>query len=52
MLKKLVNEAYLTLSITTTGPLLVKSGGVTDHWSGYGSGSYLSQWTTGNFYPW
>ena len=29
MLKKLVNEAYLTLRITTTGPLLVKSGGVT-----------------------
>ena len=26
MLKKLVNEAYCTLQITTTGPLLVKSG--------------------------
>ena len=26
MLKKLVNEAYCTLRITTTGPLLVKSG--------------------------
>jgi len=26
MLKKLVNEAYLTLRITTTGPLLIKSG--------------------------
>lgn len=29
MLKKLVNEAYCTLRITTTGPLLVKSGGAT-----------------------
>jgi CRISPR-associated RAMP protein (TIGR02581 family) len=29
MLKKLVNEAYCILRITTTGPLLVKSGGVT-----------------------
>lgn len=27
MLKKLVNEAYCVLRITTTGPLLVKSGG-------------------------
>ena len=26
MLKKLVNEAFCTLQITTTGPLLVKSG--------------------------
>ncbi len=26
MLKKLVNEAFLTLRITTTGPLLIKSG--------------------------
>ncbi len=26
MLKKLVNEAYFTLRITTTGPLLIKSG--------------------------
>src|SRR5215470_13710007 len=26
MLKKLVNEAYCTLRITTTGPLLIKSG--------------------------
>src|SRR5579884_4091746 len=26
MLKKLLNEAYFTLRITTTGPLLVKSG--------------------------
>src|SRR5260370_7796044 len=26
MLKKLVNEAFCTLRITTTGPLLVKSG--------------------------
>lgn len=29
MLKKLVNEAFFTLRITTTGPLLVKSGGAT-----------------------
>ena len=29
MLKKLVNEAYCTLSITTTGPLLIKSGQAT-----------------------
>ena len=26
MLKKLVNEAYFTLHITTTGPLLIRSG--------------------------
>src|SRR6266568_9273902 len=26
MLKKIVNEAYFTLRITTTGPLLIKSG--------------------------
>ena len=26
MLKKIVNEAFCTLRITTTGPLLVKSG--------------------------
>ena len=26
MLKKIVNEAFFTLRITTTGPLLVKSG--------------------------
>jgi CRISPR-associated RAMP protein (TIGR02581 family) len=29
MLKKIVNEAYFTLRITTTGPLLVKSGQAT-----------------------
>jgi len=29
MLKKLVNEAYCTLRITTTGPLLIKSGQAT-----------------------
>ena len=29
MLKKLVNEAYFTLSITTTGPLLIRSGRAT-----------------------
>lgn len=29
MLKKLVNEAYCTLRITTTGPLLIKSGRAT-----------------------
>ena len=29
MLKKLLNEAYFTLRITTTGPLLIKSGYVT-----------------------
>lgn len=29
MLKKLVNEAYFTLRITTTGPLLIRSGGAT-----------------------
>src|SRR5579883_2781991 len=29
MLKKLVNEAYFTLRITTTGPLLIKSGRAT-----------------------
>ena len=29
MLKKLVNEAYFTLKITTTGPLLIRSGGAT-----------------------
>jgi CRISPR-associated RAMP protein, SSO1426 family len=29
MLKRLVNEAHCTLRITTTGPLLVKSGGAT-----------------------
>ena len=26
MLKKLINEAYFTLRITTTGPMLIKSG--------------------------
>src|ERR1700730_4333310 len=29
MLKKLVNEAYFTLRITTTGPLLIRSGRAT-----------------------
>src|SRR5437588_8272209 len=29
MLKKLMNEAYFTLRITTTGPLLIRSGRVT-----------------------
>ncbi len=29
MLKKLVNEAYFRLRITTTGPLLIRSGGAT-----------------------
>src|SRR5205814_6887043 len=29
MLKKLINEAYFTLRITTTGPLLVRSGRAT-----------------------
>src|ERR1700682_4353734 len=29
MLKKLVNEAYFTLQITTTGPVLIKSGRAT-----------------------
>ncbi len=29
MLKKLVNEAYFTLRITTTGPLLIRSGSAT-----------------------
>ncbi len=29
MLKKIVNEAYCTLRITTTGPLLIKSGSAT-----------------------
>src|SRR6266568_5880977 len=29
MLKKLVNEAFFTLSITATGPILIKSGRAT-----------------------
>ena len=29
MLKRLVNEAYFTLTITTVGPVLVKSGHAT-----------------------
>ena len=49
MLKKMVNEAFCTLQITTTGPLLVKSG----HASISGPDmTPVAQWQTGGVSAW
>ena len=50
MLKKLVNEAFCTLRITTTGPLLDEIRPCQRQRPRYDTCAYVAQWQTGSLH--